>query len=95
MADAGIYSAEFVSNGVSKAVYLKALEAISDNLHDLDHPNLRQAAVQRREAMARTAGGLLIYCARIQSSQFGFRLRGAFSERLVDLRHRFNIPEPE
>lgn len=79
----------------SQVAYLQAASSIGDNLHSLDHSKERHSALVQAPIMARSAGGLLIYCASQLSHEYGFSVDEAFDARLNDLRTRFNIAQPE
>jgi hypothetical protein len=64
-------------------------------LHDADHASTRENTIRGRQASMRSASRLLINSASIQSHQYGFSLPEEFDNRLVYLRKRFGIPQPQ
>lgn len=75
--------------------FVGATGVLAAHLHDLDHRSTREAALASAHEEIRSAARLLMDSANIQAFQFDFELEEAFDARLVVLRNRFGIPDPE
>jgi hypothetical protein len=67
---------------------------LADHIHRLDHESERQEAVQTRfVSLPRISQALMLF-ALDSATEFNFRPRQAFFDRLTNLRKRFDIPQP-
>ncbi len=80
---------------VHQLAHLQASTTLAHNLHGLDHKNDAEQAAAETIETARMAAGFLLYAANLQATQYKFDLKETFDARLLTLRQKFNIPEPE
>jgi hypothetical protein len=77
------------------AAHELALSQLADHLHAFDHVDSRKEGLGERLLAAKNVGRLLVYSAGSSAHEFGFNLRSTFTNRLIELRDRFDIPQPE
>ena len=68
--------------------------ALADFTHSLDHTSERQGALNNMRSDLAEVSQFLVYFAELSASEIDFSLQDAFTNRLNDLRERFDIPQP-
>lgn len=75
--------------------YISATILLNAYVHDLGHTEARLLARRDVGETAVRISRHLLYSAQEQAAAFGFPLSTAFYDRLIELRDRFHIPQPD